>query len=59
MREVGGREGGRNQLISIGKQKGGDLDIAPNAFKVSPDPESSWSVYQISVLLVSFLTRIK
>ena len=23
MREGGGREGGRNQLISIGKQKGG------------------------------------
>lgn len=26
----------------------GDLDIAPNAFKVSPDPESSWSVPNLS-----------
>lgn len=54
MREAGGREGGRNQLISVEKQKGGDLDVPPHPFKVSPNPESSWSVYQVPVLLVSF-----
>ena len=51
MREAGGREGGRNQLISVEKQKGGDLDIPPHPLKVSPNPESSWSVYQVPVLL--------
>lgn len=54
MREAGGQEGGRDQLISIGKQKDGNLDIPPNPFKVSPSPGSSWSAYQASVLLVSF-----
>ena len=54
MRDAGRQEGGRNQLISIGKQKDGSLDIPPNPFTVSPSPGSSWNVYQISVLLVSF-----
>lgn len=54
MRGTGGPEGGRNQLISIGKQKGVKLDIPPHPFKVSPNLERSWDVYQVSVLLVSF-----